>query len=100
MAYEIVWTPEAYDTFDEIIGYLKNNWSEKVVSEFVNKTNRKLLMLSQHPQMYPLISKTGRRRKAVIHKRVLVYYKSNQRRKEVELLFFWNTYQNPRRLQF
>jgi len=100
MAYKIVWTKEAYDTFDEIIEYLKNKWSEKVVSEFVTKTNRKLLLLSQYPQMYPVISKTGKRRKAVIHKRILVFYKSNQRRKEVELMFFWNTYQNPRWLKF
>ena len=42
MAYEIIWLPKAEERFDEIIYYLQENWSEKVVINFISKTNQKL----------------------------------------------------------
>ena len=39
MAFKIRWTPEAEESFDKIIDYLENNWTEKEVQNFVRNAN-------------------------------------------------------------
>lgn len=57
MAYKIRWTPEAVDTFDAIIRYLAEKWTEKEIILFVNKTHQLLNLISQYPEMFRSSSK-------------------------------------------
>ncbi len=57
MAFEIIWLPKAEERFDEIITYLIQEWSEKVVEQFVERTNEVLLLISQNPELYRKSSK-------------------------------------------
>ena len=41
MAYEIAWTQIAIDSYKKNIRYLEENWPEKVVEDFINKTDKK-----------------------------------------------------------
>lgn len=57
-------------------------------------------MLISNPR---LGRKTGKRtnfRKTTINKRVVLYYQYKPRKKEIELLVFWNTQQDPDKLIF
>jgi hypothetical protein len=38
MIYQIRWTPKSSDTFEEEIFFLRENWIEKTVEQFVKDT--------------------------------------------------------------
>ncbi len=52
MAHQIIWLPKAEERFDEIITYLKENWSEKEINNFVTHTEKVLKLISEFPKLY------------------------------------------------
>lgn len=98
MAYKIIWSPEAVKTFDEIVNYISKKFTDKEVSSFITTVNRRLLVMAQFPKASRIIS-TSKRRKAVIHKRTILFYKIRERKKHVELLSFFDTRRNNRWLK-
>jgi plasmid stabilization system protein ParE len=100
MAYKVTWSPEAVETFDVIVDYLGRMFTQKEVAKFVGITNRRVLLLQQIPHSFRTTARTSKRRKTVLHKRAILFYKIRERKREVELLYFFNTRQNPRRIKF
>jgi len=96
MAYKITWSPEAVKTFDAIVEYISINFTNKEVAVFINIVNRRLLAMSHFPKTSRKLSRASRRRKAVIHKRTVLIYTIRERKKEIELLSFFDTRQNSR----
>lgn len=97
MALKIHWTKRAEKTFDNIVVYLLKNWSEKEVQNFVRKTNNVIGHISEKPRMFPS-SKKVKIHTAVITKHNNLLYKiigNNQ----IDLLFFWDNRQNPKKLK-
>jgi plasmid stabilization system protein ParE len=100
MACKINWTQRAWQTYEDNIKYLLSEWTEKEVSNSVILTDKKISNLSKHP----LIGKPRNKqyhniRCSVISKRVVLLYKYKPLKNEIDLLVFWNTYQNPRKLK-
>ncbi|MCE7039939.1 type II toxin-antitoxin system RelE/ParE family toxin [Dyadobacter sp. CY312] len=96
MAFEIVWTIKAVDTYAANIEYLKEEWSDKEVRKFAFLTKRKLEVLKRFP--FSGISQSSANeniRCTVLHKRVNLIYRVNSVKGKIELLLFWNTWQNP-----
>jgi len=91
MAYKIVWSEQAITSFDRIIKYLEENFSKKEVASFILTTNKRLVLISLMPKLSRLVTKSTGRRKAIIHKRTVLFYRIKQRRLEVELLSFLDT---------
>ena len=100
MACKINWTKKAWQTYESNIKYLENDWTEKEIKTFVRLVDQKLLNLSNQPlignsrnKRYPNIRFT------LVHKRVALIYKHKPLKNEIDLLVFWNTYQNPKKLK-
>ncbi|MBM3415054.1 MAG: type II toxin-antitoxin system RelE/ParE family toxin [Bacteroidetes bacterium] len=51
MAYQVVWSPEAMKTFDKIVDYREEYFSENEVARFVQLVNRRLLLLKKFPEL-------------------------------------------------
>jgi plasmid stabilization system protein ParE len=100
MAYKITWSPEALESFDAIVEYINNRFTEKEVKQFVGLVNRRLLLLQKVPQTFRTTARTSMRRKTVIHKRTILFYKIREKIKVVELLSFFDTRQNPGKHRF
>ena len=100
MAYKIIWSPEAIETFDAIIEYLDLKFTNKEVAQFVKIVNRRLLLIEKFPYVARTTSRTSKRRRTVIHKRTIIYYKIRERKKMVELLSVFDTRQSPDKLKF
>ncbi len=94
MAYKIVWSIEATIAFNDIVKYLAENFFDKEIKSFIQTVNRRLLVMQQFPKISPVISIYSRRRKAVIHQRTLIFYRVDEKRKEIILLSFWNIRRN------
>jgi plasmid stabilization system protein ParE len=98
MANKIVWSETSHRTFYQVINYLEKEWSEKEVINFVNVVHAKLEVLKTFPDIGVPFKKYVHR--TVIHKKVTLVYRHYPRKKEIKLLSFWNTQQNPKGLRF
>jgi plasmid stabilization system protein ParE len=97
--YEIKWTPEAEKSFDAIISYLEEKWTEKEVKKFVQKTFKILSHIKINPEQFQS-SKVNNVRKALITKHNSLFYYINEESKIIELYSFWDNRQNPSKLSF
>lgn len=100
MVYKIVWTLKALQTYVDNMHYLQTRWTEREAKNFAVTVEKKLLVLSRQPGIgSPRNKKQQNIRHTVLHKRVSLIYRINNRKKEIELLRFWNTYQHPSKLK-
>ena len=97
---KINWTLRAWQTYEENIHYLQQDWTSKEISNFVVLVDKRLSSLSKHPKTgNPRNKKFPNIRYTLVHKRVVLIYKHKPQKNEIDLLVFWNTYQNPRKLK-
>ena len=95
MVYEIVWSELALTTFLGNIDYLNTNWTETEVNKFTNATSEIIQLLSFQPRIGRLTSKRAFLRKILVSKRVILIYRFKPSGKVIELVQFFNTWQNP-----
>ncbi len=99
MVFKIIWSPLALKTYISNIEYLEAEWTNREVKNFLDAVQRKLSILSFQPKTGRLTSKRLHLRQTVIHKRMILIYRFKPQKKEVELVRFFGTYQNPLRLR-
>ncbi len=99
MALVARWSKEAEDTFDGIIDYLEDNWSEKEIEDFVRKSHKVIGQIENNPYQFKA-SRFQEIRKAVITKHNSLFYFVNEDNQIIELYTFWDNRQNPKKLKF
>ena len=99
MALVVRWTKEAEDTFDEIINYLEDNWSEKEIQNFVRMAHKVIGQIEKNPYQFKA-SRFQEIRKAFITKHNSLFYYVNETDKVIELYAFWDNRQNPQKLRY
>ena len=99
MALRIIWSTEAEETFDSIIEYLENNWSEKSTRRFIHKSQDIFSQIIHNPYMFKA-SNFQEIRKAVITKHISLFYFVNKPEGIIELYSFWDNRQNPNKSKF
>jgi plasmid stabilization system protein ParE len=92
---EIVWTPLAAQSFNQIISYLQKEWSEKEVEQFISTTATFLAKLKRYPEMCRPSGKRKNVRIGILNKQTQLIYHYKPRKKQIEILLFWNYKQNP-----
>ena len=97
MNYSLRWTEEAKKSFNQNLEYLSDEWDNQIINNFLDRVDGILSRIKSNPEIYSLHRKTHNIRKCVVHKRIILYFKivdSNN----IDLLTFWNTYQDPDKL--
>jgi plasmid stabilization system protein ParE len=94
MAFKIIWSKEAEDTFDTIISYLEENWSHKEIRKFILETEKITALLQQNPFLFRGSEKENVY-EVLVGKQNLLLYQIKEHNKRVELLSFWDTRQYP-----
>lgn len=51
MSGKVIWTQRAEDDFDNIVGYLSQNWTSKEILKFTDKVKGDTMMLISYPEM-------------------------------------------------
>jgi plasmid stabilization system protein ParE len=92
MALPIKWSKEATNTYQDVIEYLAENWTEKEVKGFIHRTNFVLKLIAVHPYIYQA-SKHKNIRKALIGKQNSFFYLI--RASNIYLLSFWDNRRDP-----
>lgn len=97
MALKIRWSKEAKSTFENVLDYLKGNWTDKEIEKFVSKTNSVLTVISSQPYLFKA-SAHKKVRKAVINKQNSLFYLV--RESEIYLLSFWDNRRDPKKNKY
>ena len=97
MAITVVWTPEAEETFDEIIRYLEVEFGDAVVRNFLRRVAEVISTVSQFPEIFQSAG-TKNVRKGFIARQTSLYYSVKGDR--IELISFWNNKRNPENLKW
>ncbi len=97
MVLEIIWSPEAIATFSSTLSYLRTEWSEKEVTQFKARVNQKLALLTLQPRIGKPSKKGSLIFRTVLHKRITLVYHYQPLQKQIELITFWNNWQDPKR---
>ena len=98
MAIQIVWSDEAQNAYNENINYLQQEWSDKEVANFVADTWRVLKRIEIFPESYPVSATNKKYRKARLNKYIVLFYDYRKTARTIQLITFWNTKQNPSKL--
>ena len=99
MVEKITWSNEAIKSFFEICNYLLDNWTSREVEQFENRLKGKLEVLKTNPRLGSPTGNQPNIHKTVLHKKTLLIYRYKPAKKEIVLLNFWNTLQNPQKLK-
>lgn len=100
MVCKVSWTPKALESYIGNIQYLETAWTGREVHKFINDVEKKIKTLASQPGIgSPRNKKLPNVRHTLIQKRVSLIYRYKPLKKEIELLLFWNTYQNPKKLK-
>lgn len=83
MALDVIISNRAEQNLDEIIGYLRENWSEKTKLNFLAQLSEKINQIAKMPYMCRASRKKKGLREAVINKYIILYYRVSSQAIEI-----------------
>lgn len=89
MAKEVIWSPLAIQTYDNIIEYLFNKFGEVAVRRFVQHVDDKIKLIVSRPTMFRVTDKRSNTHITSIHKKTTLTYRYHPSNNQVELVVFW-----------
>ncbi len=98
MAKTIIWNRQASNSFNTIINYLQDEWSESVTRNFVVRTYQIIDLLSENPEMGLIENAEKQIRGFVITKHNTLFYRVEEGK--LILLNFFDNRQSPSRKSF
>ena len=96
--YQIIWSNPAKEDYWQNIDYLIENWHEKQVTGFIDTVSEYLNTISDNPKSFPLTGYRNVRSVPIVKQITLFYRIANE--DTIELIRFWNNYQDPDKLRF
>jgi plasmid stabilization system protein ParE len=97
---EVLWTDKAKSTFDTVVNYLSIEWSEKEVRNFIQRTNNLISTIQYYPELFKLSQKRHHIRIGLITKHTQLIYHYKPKKRQIVILYFWGTQQNPRKQKY
>ena len=95
--YKILWTEHALSELEETIEYLRENWTDKELSNFSRELDHTIELISKSPELFQVSKKKKDVRKAVVANLNNLYYRINK--DSIEILSFFSNRQNPNKIQ-
>jgi plasmid stabilization system protein ParE len=93
--YSVYWTAEAESNLRNVLNYLSNNFSDKEISIFVKKLEKRLAIISVYPKSFRK-SKIKNIHRSVLTKHITIYYKFDNQK--IEIISLFDVRQNPKKL--
>jgi len=90
----IRWTQKAQQSFDQIVDFLKEEWSINSATRFVQKSNHFIELLKTQPNIGRAETVKKDLRSFVLTRQTIVFYRIKNE-KVIVLLKFFNTRQHP-----
>lgn len=97
---KIHWTPTERRTYFKVLDYLQEEWTKHEMKSFIDEIETVLKLIVENPQLFEASRKSKHVRKGFITKHNTLYYRVKPRKKELELITFWETRQDPKKLAY
>jgi len=94
---KVFWNKLAESDYYQIIDYLLLNWGETSAQNFIDRVEKIESLLESGKVDFEMTNRKNIKR-CVLSKQVTLFYKT-YRNNSVELLRFWNNYQNKENLE-
>ena len=94
----VKWSPATKDEFAELLNYVEVYFGLDAALKLLDKTDKVLDSISEHPPLFPASTQSPSIRKAVITKQTTLFYRIKST--EIQLLHFWDNRRNPDTLEF
>jgi len=95
---EVIWSAKAKSTFFSVIDYLNENWTQKEMIQFNQRTLITINAIRKNPGIFPPSSKNKEVRRAIVDKNNSFYYKIDTYHQKIFLLTFFDCRQDPQKL--
>lgn len=93
----VIISPQAKQDIESILVYLKENWHQKVIDDFLLKLEIFYTIVNINPHVFGYYSKSRNIRNYAITKQQIIYYRN--RRKAVEIITVFDSRQSPSKLK-
>jgi plasmid stabilization system protein ParE len=93
VSFSLRWTHEATKTLQQNADYRFKEWGDKVANDFLDRVEGLLGLIKQNPRIYPLHSSSRTVQKCIVNKRIILFFEIKSEN-FINLLTFWNTYQD------
>ena len=97
---EIRWTPNARIGYFQIIEFLETTWTIKEIQTFILLVEKAFNQIKENPYMFEASGKKKNIRKGFITLHISLYYRIKPKKKEIELLAFWDNRQDNSKLTY
>src|SRR5690606_6626486 len=94
---EVFWHHKAYTSLDKNIDYLKKEWTQNEVAQFLDKVEVAIELVLKNNELGVIFEDIPTLRKILITKEIYMFYEVDNER--LYIVLFWNNYQNPDNLQ-
>ena len=95
MAYQIIVKKRFTNKVQKVLSYLENEWSHKVAAEFLLKIDRRIELISKHPEIGRPSEKIKNVRGLLITRHNRMYY--TVKNNEIIILNMYDTRMNPKK---
>ena len=97
---KIIWTLRALKTYFKVSDYLQEEWGETVVRNFALEVEKVIGEMQSHPKMFEVSKRYKNVRKGCVTEHNTLFYRIKPRKKEIELLIFWDNRQDDKKRQY
>ena len=94
---KVVWTFEAEKSFNAILDYLMEVWTQKEALTFIDLVEETIEKIRNYPEMFKVSQYNEASREAFITKHTTMFYRILEELIEVE--YFWGNFQNPDKIK-
>ena len=94
---KVIWSQLAGETYYENLGYLNENWSLQVMSEFIGDVEKTMELIKINPEIFNWYNSDKKFKIGYINKHISFIYSYTA--KEILIHLFWNNHRNPSHLK-
>jgi plasmid stabilization system protein ParE len=98
MSYSIVWTTQAYTSFEDRIEYLTIHFTDREIKNFRQRVKEYLEILKEDPGIGKKPGKYKNVHIGVVIKPVSIIYRVKALKKEIEIISFVDNRQDPKKI--
>jgi len=97
---KIIWTLRALKTYFKVSDYLQEAWGDTIVRNFALEVEKVIGEIQVHPKMFEASKRYENVRKGFVTEHNTLFYRIKPRKKEIELLIFWDNRQDDKKRQY
>lgn len=98
MIEEVVLSPVAKEKLEQLLQYLRKEFSERTMRLFLSRLEKSILAIQKYPESCPESGKVKSIRKCIVTKQTVFFYRAVKNR--IEILTMFDTRQHPAKSRY